>query len=75
MNEMNTLDLLESRLQLLKSFGYEIHYDWFGGTGGGACQIGNRRCLFLDLALGPFDHLRLANQLLDSLQQVRSKAA
>lgn len=78
MKQMNTLDLLENRIELLKSLGYEIHYDWFGGTGGGACQIGNRRCLFLDLALGPLDHLRTANELLETLQQhqlPRAKAA
>jgi hypothetical protein len=61
---MNTVETLERKLSLLRELGYEVHYDWFGGTGGGACQLGSRKCFFLDLAVGPVEHLEQVEQLL-----------
>ena len=61
---MNPVDQLEKTLEIVRSIGYEVHYDWFGGTGGGACQLGNRKCLFLDLAMNAEDHLVMAENLL-----------
>jgi len=63
--EVNTVNELETKLEQIRRMGYEVHFDWFGGTGGGACQLGNRRCLFLDLAVGAEEHLAMANELLD----------
>ncbi len=71
---MNSVALLESKLEQVRDLGYEVHFDWFGGTGGGACQMGNRRCLFLDLAMGADEHLQLVNELLCELR-VHRKAA
>ena len=64
---MNTVAELESRLEQIRSLGYEVHFDWFGGTGGGACQLGSRYCLFLDLALNAEDHLATARDLLNEI--------
>lgn len=61
---MNTVESLERKLDQVRALGYEVHYDWFGGTGGGACQLGRRKCLFLDLAQSPVDHLELVEDLL-----------
>lgn len=65
---MNTVTLLEKKLEEVRDFGYEVHFDWFGGTGGGACQMGNRYCLFLDLAMGTEEHLQLVDDLLFDLR-------
>ena len=62
---MNTIADLDQKLDAIRSLGYTVRYDWFGGAGGGACRIGDRKYLFLDLALGAIDHLSVANQLLD----------
>ena len=72
---MNTVRELEEKLESLRRLGYEVHYDWFGGTGGGACQLGQRKCLFLDLALGAIDHLAIASQLLNEQQTPHNRAA
>lgn len=72
---MNTLDLLEQKLEQARNLGYEVHYDWFGGTGGGCCQLGNRKCLFLDLALGPIDHLGTVEELLRTALRHNQRAA
>lgn len=61
---MNPVEQLEKTLEIVRAIGYEVHYDWFGGTGGGACQLGNRKCLFLDLAMNAEDHLVLAENLI-----------
>ena len=65
---MNTVTELEQKLEQIRQLGYEVHFDWFGGTGGGACQLGNRQCLFLDLAMGADEHLAIANDLLNESQ-------
>jgi hypothetical protein len=72
---MNTVETLERKLGELRNLGYEIFYDWFGGTGGGACQMGNRKCLFLDLALSPIDHLGEVDALLQQTAGDRRRAA
>lgn len=71
---MNSVTLLESKLEQIRDLGYEVHFDWFGGTGGGACQMGSRHCLFLDLAMGADEHLQLADQLLSELTGHRKAA-
>ncbi len=63
---MDTINQLEQKLAQLQRLGYAVRYDWFGGTGGGACQLGNQKCLFLDLALGAHDHLHLVDEVLQS---------
>ncbi len=62
----NLVQDLEAMLESVRGLGYEVHYDWFGGTGGGVCQLGNRRCLFLDLAQGVHEHLAMVNDLLQN---------
>ena len=65
---MNTVTLLEKKLEEVRDLGYEVHFDWFGGTGGGASQMGTRFCLFLDLAMGAEEHLQLVDDLLFDLR-------
>ncbi len=61
---MNTVEALERKIEQVRQLGYEVHFDWFGGTGGGACQVGKRKCLFLDLAVGVIEHLAVVDDLL-----------
>ncbi len=72
---MNTVQELEARLEQIRRLGYEVHFDWFGGTGGGACRLGSRYHLFLDLAMSAEDHLATAKALLQELGVSEHRAA
>jgi len=54
---MHTVDLLERALALAESVGFRVRQEWLGGHGGGGCEIRGQKWLFLDLAVGPEDHL------------------
>jgi len=54
---MHTIDLLALAVQVAKQAGYQIRHDWFGGTGGGGCEFGGQKWIFLDLALNPRERL------------------
>ena len=62
---MHTVELLEEAIAVAERAGYEVREEWLGGTGGGHCQIKGRRCIFLDLAVGPLDQLEV---VLDTLR-------
>lgn len=48
---MHTVELLESATELAQRVGYTVRQEWLGGAGGGACQIGGQKVIFIDLAL------------------------
>ncbi|MBC7854153.1 MAG: hypothetical protein IAF94_12025 [Pirellulaceae bacterium] len=48
---MHTVEMLERLLALASQMGYVIRQEWLGGSGGGECQFGGRRYIFVDLAL------------------------
>jgi hypothetical protein len=54
---MHTVDLLEEAIALAENVGYQVRQEWLGGSGGGRCEVKGRKCLFLDLAVGPRDQL------------------
>jgi len=63
---MHTIELLEQALDLAGRLGYKVRQEWLDGIGGGGCELGGRKVLFLDLALGPVDQL---DQVLDTLRR------
>lgn len=62
---MHTVDLLERALALAARLGYRVRQEWLGGNGGGACEIRGQKWLFIDLAVGPEEHLAV---VLDALR-------
>jgi len=58
--------MLDACLEIARDMGYQVRYEWLGGAGGGHCEVGGRKCLFLDLALGPADHLDAVRAALTS---------
>lgn len=46
---------LDRLIELAEQVGFRIRYDYFGGTGGGVCEFGGSRWLFIDLALSSHD--------------------
>lgn len=48
---MRTVELLEQAVSVAQELGYRIRHEWLGGSGGGACEYGGKKWLFVDLAL------------------------
>ncbi|MCA9154053.1 MAG: hypothetical protein R3C99_11865 [Pirellulaceae bacterium] len=62
---MHTVDLLEESIRVAQRLGYQIRQEWLGGAGGGACEFGGRRWIFVDLALNAIEQLE---QVTDALR-------
>ncbi len=54
---MHTVELLEQAIDTAVRLGYSIRHEFLGGVGGGGCEFGGRKWIFVDLALGPFEQL------------------
>ena len=54
---MHTVEMLERLLALAGQMGYTVRQEWLGGSGGGECQFGGRRYIFVDLALNAVEQL------------------
>lgn len=47
---MHTVERLEQALAAAQKLGYQIRQEWLEG-GGGACEFGGKKWIFVDLAL------------------------
>lgn len=63
---MHTVELLEHAIATAHRLGYTVRHEWLGGSGGGFCEFGGRRWVFVDLALNSLEQLQ---QVADVLQQ------
>jgi hypothetical protein len=63
---MHTIELLALAVQVARQAGYQIRHDWFGGTGGGGCEFGGQKWIFLDLALNPRERLDQIAEVLEA---------
>lgn len=61
---MHTVELLEQALITADKLGYKIRQEWLGGTGGGACEFGGQRWIFVDLSLNSIEQLEQVSQAL-----------
>lgn len=48
---MHSVDLLEEVIALAEYYGFEIRREFLGESTGGACRVGGRWILFVDLSL------------------------
>ncbi|QDV24995.1 hypothetical protein [Aureliella helgolandensis] len=55
---MHSVDVLEEALELARQSGFEVRHEWLGEATGGACRIGSRRLLFVDLSLTADEQLQ-----------------
>lgn len=55
---MHTVELLQQVLALAKQLGYTVRMEDLGGEGGGICEFGGKRWLFVDLTASTVDQLR-----------------
>ncbi|QDU29799.1 hypothetical protein ETAA8_49140 [Anatilimnocola aggregata] len=63
---MHTVEMRERMIRVAEELGYSVRQEWLGGAGGGLCEFGGRRHIFLDLALSAVEQL---DQLAAALQQ------
>lgn len=61
---MHTVELLEAALNLAEQLGYHIRHEYLGGTGGGRCEFGGRRWIFIDLAMTVPEQLEIVADVL-----------
>lgn len=54
---MNTIERIDQLTEIAQQLGYRIRHDYFGGTGGGKCEFGGQKWLFIDLALTSVEQL------------------
>ena len=54
---MHTVEMRERMIRVAEELGYQVRQEWLGGTGGGLCEFGGRRHIFLDLALSAPEQL------------------
>jgi hypothetical protein len=69
---MHTVELLEAALETARSLGYEVRYEWLGGSGGGDCEVKGRKLLFVDVAILPAEQL---DQTLEALGRMTGFAS
>ena len=63
---MHTVDLLEEACGVAQQLGYRTRQEWLGGIGGGACEFGGQKWIFIDLALNAVEQLE---QVAEALRQ------
>ena len=61
---MHTVEMLERCCEVARQLGYQIRHEWLGGSGGGACEFGGRKWIFIDLALNADEQLVQVTQAL-----------
>ena len=61
---MHTVELIEEAITTAESLGYRLRYEWLDGVGGGACEVGGDKIVFVDLALSPREQF---DQILEAL--------
>ena len=54
---MSTIQKIDHLTAIAEQLGYQIRYDYFGGTGGGTCEFAGKKVLFMDLALTSAEQL------------------
>ena len=56
------LEQVESWLETARHLGYRVRYDHFGGTGGGVCEFGGQKWIFMDVSLASCEQLALLEE-------------
>ena len=54
-----TIQQLDALILVAQENGYQIRYEYLGGAGGGLCEFGGRKWLFVDLALNAIETLEM----------------
>ena len=63
---MHTVELFEHLVDVARHLGYQIRHEYLGGVGGGRCEVGGKKWIFVDLALNSSEQL---DQLVEAIQE------
>ncbi len=63
---MHRVEMLERLLADAAAGGYVVRQEWLGGRGGGICEMGGKKYLFVDLALSVVEQLGQISEALRS---------
>ncbi len=63
---MHTVELFEHLVRVAGKLGYQVRHEYLGGVGGGRCEVGGKKCIFVDLALNSDEQLE---QIVEALQE------
>ncbi|MBW3599248.1 MAG: hypothetical protein KY475_18505, partial [Planctomycetes bacterium] len=47
---MHTVEVLDEALAAARKLAYGVRQEWLDGAGGGLCEFGDRRWIFVDLS-------------------------
>ena len=72
---MHSVEMLERMMEAAERAGYTVRLEWLGGAGGGACEFGGRKWIFVDLALSVVEQLDLVAAALKDDPAVRTSEA
>ena len=61
---MHTVELLEEALEVAERCGFKIRHEWLGSVGGGLCEFGGQKWLFVDLSLNAIEQLEQVSEAL-----------
>lgn len=61
---MSVIEEIDQLTKIAETVGYRVRNEYFGGTGGGVCEFGGKKYLFLDLALSSVDQLEKLRTIL-----------
>ena len=61
---MSTIQKIDRLTAIAEQLGYQVRYDYFGGTGGGTCEFAGKKILFMDLALTSAEQLERLEETL-----------
>lgn len=62
---MHSIELMDEAIALAQRMGWKIRYECLGEVGGGACEIGRQKWIFIDLALHPLEQ---CEQVIEALK-------
>ena len=56
------LEQVETWLETARQLGYQVRYDNFGGAGGGVCEFGGQKWIFMDVSQASCEHLAILEE-------------
>ena len=60
----STLEQIEQWLEVASEMGYRVRYDDFGSGGGGVCEFGGQKWIFIDVSLSAWEQLTMLEDTL-----------
>lgn len=63
---MHTVELYDRAKEFAAELGYHVREENLGGSGGGACTVAGRKCVFVDMTMTAAEQLEQIVRALDA---------